>query len=456
MQTFNTKDTGYRGIWYMCQPTPDEYVYKYSGGFATYCAKHQPFAVYCQAVHKTFFRYGGAAPNDNTRLWHMVSYYDHATDTVPRPTILLDKQTDDAHDNPVISVDENGYLWIFSTAHGVNRPSFIHRSVEPYTLDRFERVEPTRIADDDRPVPFDNFSYMQAWRVSGHGFACFMTRYHQPVHRTVGFIRSDDGVSWSQWQRLGAIEQGHYQISAHRDGKLATAMNFHTTESGIHERTNLYYMESTDLGRTWQAADGAPLDVPLTDRMNAALVHDFRTDGLLVYMKDLQLDEHGRPVILVLTSTGPGCGPANGPFTWTIARWTGGEWAIRPAITSDNNYDTGSLYLEDNGTWRIIGPTEPGPQAFNPGGEMAMWTSHDEGSTWRKVVDLTTNSPRNHTYARRPVNAHPGFYAFWADGHGREPSGSTLYFATKDGQVRILPREMSTDIATPDVCTVAV
>ncbi len=33
--------------------------------------------------------------------------------------------------------------------------------------------------------------------------------------------------------------------------------------------------------------------------------------------------------------------------------------------------------LEDD--WRIIGPTETGPQPFNPGGEIAMWTSRDQG-----------------------------------------------------------------------------
>ena len=53
--TINEKGTGYRGIWYMNQPSGDEYVYKYSGGLGTYCAKHKPFAVYCEKVKKTFF-----------------------------------------------------------------------------------------------------------------------------------------------------------------------------------------------------------------------------------------------------------------------------------------------------------------------------------------------------------------------------------------------------------------
>ena len=72
---------------------------------------HQPFAVYCPEVEKTFFCYGGTSKESDRRLWHMVSYFDHRTGTVPRPTILLDKKTDDAHDNPVIAVDDQGHLW---------------------------------------------------------------------------------------------------------------------------------------------------------------------------------------------------------------------------------------------------------------------------------------------------------------------------------------------------------
>ena len=71
--TINEKDTGYRGIWYMNQPSDDEYVYKYSGGLGTYCAKHKPFAVYCEKVKKTFFCYGGTTGDSNRKLVHMIS-----------------------------------------------------------------------------------------------------------------------------------------------------------------------------------------------------------------------------------------------------------------------------------------------------------------------------------------------------------------------------------------------
>ncbi|MHC4995067.1 MAG: BNR-4 repeat-containing protein, partial [Planctomycetota bacterium] len=145
--TINQPDTGYRGVWYMNQPLETVYKYKYSGGLGTYCAKHKPFAVYRPEVNKTFFCYGGTTPDNNRRLIHMVSYFDHNTGTVPRPTILLDKKTSDAHDNPVISMDDAGHIWIFSTSHGRGRPSFIHRPRQPYDVAAFDQVHATRLKD---------------------------------------------------------------------------------------------------------------------------------------------------------------------------------------------------------------------------------------------------------------------------------------------------------------------
>jgi len=107
-----------------------------------------------------------------------------------------------------------------------------------------------------------------------------------------------------------------------------------------------------------------------------------------------------------------------------------------------------SLYIEED-KWVIIGPTATGPQAFNPGGEVQLWESRDQGLTWKKTRDMTFNSERNHTYVRRPLHAHPDFYAFWADGHGRKPSESLLYFANRKGEVFQLPRKMKDDFEKP-------
>src|SRR5690606_13108436 len=103
--------------------------------------------------------------------------------------------------------------------------------------------------------------------------------------------------------------------------------------------------------------------------------------------------------------------------------------------------DMGSLYIDGEGKWRIIGPTEAGPQKYNTGGEMVLWTSVDQGKNWTSNK-LTRNSSHNHSYARKPVNANEGFYAFWADGHGRKKSVSTLYFSDSLGNVYRLPAHM--------------
>jgi len=180
-------------------------------------------------------------------------------------------------------------------------------------------------------------------------------------------------------------------------------------------------------------------------------VQEYESKGLLVYIQDIDHDAQGHPVILYTTSKGYESGPKNGPRLWTTAHWTGSAWEIRSGdIVSDNNYDTGSIYIEAPDLWRIIGPSQDGPQAFNPGGELAMWISRDQGKSWKLARKMTTGSEYNHTYVRRPVNASPEFYGFWADGHGRKPSDSRLYFCNQAGDVFRLPVTMSGDSAKPE------
>jgi len=356
---------------------------------------------------------------------------------VPRPRILLDKKTTDAHDNPVIALDAKGHVWIFSSSHGTSRPSYISVSVKPHDVDAFERVLTT------------NFSYTQPHYLPGRGFLFLHTKYGGG--RRLFQMTSPDGRTWTEPEMLAHVEQGHYQVSGHHGGKVGTAFNFHPTPKGLNWRTNLYYLETDDFGRTWKNVRGEPVELPLTEPDNPALVHDYRAEKRNVYLKDLAFDAEGRPVILHLTSGGWQSGPVNDPRIWQTARWTGQQWDVQGSIRSDNNYDMGSLYVEERGLWRLIAPTETGPQPYNTGGEIAMWTSDDRGATWTKRKQLTRDSELNHTYVRRPVDAHPDFYALWADGHGRKPSQSRLYFTNREGEhVWRLPVEMEGAAAKPE------
>jgi hypothetical protein len=455
----NQQADGYRGIWYhivdagQAGKVVNAYRYKYSGGLGTYGATQYPFSVYVKAVDKTFFCYGGTDESGKTLL-HTVSYFDHKTGQVPRPTVVLDKATNDAHDNPVMQVDKDGYIWIFSTSHGIQRPSFIHKSKAPYDITTFERVPATKVVDGKK-VPMDNFSYLQIYYSDEEGFTGLFTHYEKVGGRVIGWMTSKDGVEWSEWKDLSLLGKGQYQTSGTQGNRIGTSFMYHPdrkVRGGLDYRTNLYYLQSDDFGKTWTTVDGSAIDLPLTEVSNKALVHDYDSEERNVYIDDLNFDRKGRPVILYKTSKGPLPGPVDGPRMWHTAWWNGRQWEIQAFTPAGNNYDGGSVYVEKNGSWRVIAPTAMGPQDYNTGGEMEMWESKDQGKTWTKLKMLTWNSEYNHTYARRPIRVHPDFYAFWADGHGREPSESRLYFCDKEGNVYRLPQKMDGDFAKPELC----
>jgi len=427
------KESGYRGIWYSNQPSGDEYAYKYSGGLGTYTANHIPLAVYAPAVNKTFFVYGGSKPlGESKRLLEMVSYYDHETGMVPKPTMIMEKGTDDAHHNPALCIDKDGYLWVFCSSHG-GKDGFIYKSLKPYSIDGFELVMQKE------------FTYPQPWYVEGFGFVFLFTKYTRG--RELYISTSKDGVNWTEDRKYAGFD-GHYQSSWKWKNKVGTSFNWHPPVGGLNARTNLYYMETGDFGQTWTNAAGKPLDVPLSSPHNDALVREYQKEGWLVYINDVNFDKDGWPVIFYNLSKGYESGPKFGERIMMTARWTGKAWEFREVAKTDHNYDMGSLYIEDDGIWRIIAPTF-GPQPWSTGGEVSMWVSRNQGRTWAKVRDLTKNSEQNHHYVRRALNASPDFYAFWADGDAFKPSKSKLYFCGKDGDVRVLPYTMTRDFAMP-------
>lgn len=432
------KDVGYRGIWYYNQATTDEdYLYKYAGGLGTFPQTHMPMAVYSKEANKTFFCYGGTPLGRNTLVIE-VSYYDHATKMVPRPTILLNKKTDDAHDTPTIALDGEGYLWVFSNAHGTWRPAFVHKSKKPYSIDEFELIKEV------------NFSYLQPWYFAGKGFLLLHTIYSPG--RNLFWMHSPDGVTWTERQPLARFGEGHYSTSWRHGDRIGMAINYHPHGTGLNFRTNLYYLETADFAKTWRTADGKTLQTPLTDRENPALVQEYESKGLLVYLKDLEFDEAGRPVILYITSRGWKPIAESDPRTWNTAQWNGKTWDIRPVTVSDDNYDFGPLYIERDGTWRIIAPTDPGATPHTTGGDVVMWTSRDRGKNWTRVKQLTRGGRTQHSYVRKPLNAHPDFYAFWADGEGRRLSESHLYFTDREGShVWRLPPVMKGEFAKPEI-----
>ncbi len=431
--TASVKETGYRGIWFTLGQK-SQYGDKYSGGLGTYTANHVPMAIYANEVDKTFFVYGGAKQG-RRHLLAMASYYDHRRHRVPRPTIVHDKQTvDDPHDNPSLCLDGKGHLWVFVSGRAKKRPGLIYRSTKPYSTDDFEQISQRE------------FTYPQPRWFEGRGFLFLFTKYTKG--RELYFSTSPDGRNWTPDRKFAGMG-GHYQTSHRQSRRVFTAFNMHPG-GDVDKRTNLYYLQTSDFGESWRNVRNEAVALPLVDPKSPALVRDYQAEQRLVYIHDLDLDRQGRPVILFITSADHRPGPPGNPRWWTVAHWLGGQWEFTEVTQANHNYSTGSLYLASDGAWSIIGPAEPGPQPIGSGGEVALWTSTDAGKTWRKQRDVTRGSPRNHNYVRRPVNAQPDFYSFWADGNPDEFSKSMLYFANQTGdKVWQLPYDMDRDFAEP-------
>ncbi len=453
---------GYKGIWftlgqYYGQGVGDQpygkasrepvfpYGDKYSGGLGTYTAKHTPLAIYSPQADKTFFVYGGTTGPEQRHLLCMISYYDHKLNQVPRPVVVHDKQgVDDPHDNPSLAIDAQGHVWVFVSGRGRNRPGFKYRSVLPLSIDGFERISE------------EEMTYPQPHYIEHKGFLHLFTKYTGV--RELYWENSPDGLDWTPDQKLAGIREpgdsrgGHYQTSAVQGDTVGTFFNRHPN-GNVDQRTDLYYLQTDDHGATGRTVDGEKLETPLVAVDNPSRVIDYASQGLNVYLKHMAFDHRGYPALLYVTSPGHEPGPPNDPRHFRITRWDGENWQTSTICHTDHNYDTGSLDLDLEGehTWTVRLPSAPGPQPWHGGGEIVLWASRDEGTSWQATKQVTHSSPRNHNYVRQPLAARDPFFVFWADGDPTQLSPSYLYFSDRSGQqVRRLPYDMSGEFAQPE------
>lgn len=449
---------GYRGIWFDLGQATD-YGSKYCGGLGTYTMKHIPMAMYAEAVDKTFFVYGGTTKDNEKHLLCMVGCYDHATGMLQKPRVVMDKweQTEgvkDPHDDPTIQIDKDGYIWVFVSGRSTKRKGRIYRSYQPYDIRGFEQVKlqlPEDSADESAEM---QMAYPQIMYSKEKGFFFFFTRYDGT--RRLYYRTSEDGRNWTAYKGLadirgGKSKSGHYQISNICGMKLCTAFNRHIN-GDVDTRTSIYYVQSTDWGQTWTTASGEPVTTPVTEVKSNALVMDYESQDKNCYIKDLNFDKDGNPVVIYVISDSHKTGPEGGKREWHSMHWDGSEWNVTKFTESSHCYDSGSIWV-DGDEWTIIAPTQPSSDTglyWGAGGEIQQWTSTDQGKTWEMTKQLTSDSGTNHTYVRRPFYAADGFYAFWADGRTDRFTRSNLYFCTKDGQIYRMPYEMTEEWQQPE------
>jgi hypothetical protein len=363
----------------------------------------------------------------------MIGSFDHKRKMVSRPVVVHDKEgVDDPHDNPSLMIDDKGYIWVFVSGRNTRRMGYKYRSVKPYDHTAFERLTE------------EVMTYPQPMFIKGKGYFHFFTKYTGV--RELYFETSADGKTWTEDVKLAGIRRptyersGHYQVSNNNGNRIFTFFNWHP-DGNVDKRTNIYYLQTRNFGKTFETADGERLQLPLEDIGSPALVMDYQSHKKNVYLCDAVADDEGNPVCLYVTSDGHEPGPKNGIREWRILYREGQKWLDRKITDSDHNYDMGSVFIEGN-VWRVIAPTDPGPQVYGSGGDIVVWESVDKGQSWKRKQQLTTHSERNHNYVRRVVNGRPPFMYFWADGNPNAFSPSYLYIGDDKGQTWKLPYEM--------------
>jgi hypothetical protein len=330
-------------------------------------------------------------------------------------------------------IDDEGLIWVFVSGRGRKRPGFKFKSKKPFDISEFEQIS------------METFTYPQPWNTEC-GYLHLFTKY--TGMRQLYFETSTDGEHWTDDRLLAAIPEkegeksGHYQISCCYKNKLVgTFFNRHIN-GDCDTRTDLYYVQTEDLGKSWIDVEGNKLELPLNKRETSARAIDYQSQQKNVYLKDMGFDSKGNPVCLYIRSSGYKPGPESGPYEWCITKWEDRRWQTKVVTTSNHNYDMGSIFIEGN-VWKIVGPTEDGPQKHGEGGELAVWESTDSGNSWEMVRQLTENSELNHGYVRRPLDYKAPFCFFWADGNPHQFSPSHLYFGDFDGNIWKLPYKMT-------------
>lgn len=434
MYAQNPRADGYKGLWSRTGPKL-EFGYKYSGGLGTFSSQHVPLAIYSEVADKTFFVYCGTSTPEESHLQIMISYYDHRTNRVPKPVIVYDKMgVSDPQDNATISIDSGGYIYVFVSGRARTRPGIIFRSSKPWSIDSFDQVFKGEIV------------FPQPWWLNDSCFILMHTEVRRG--REIYWSTGVDGQHWSPISKLAGMG-GHHQVTNVYGNTLFSAFSY-LPGGSPDGRTNLYLVKTENYGKTWKTVEGHVLSTPVTDIHSGSLVKDYQAENRIVYIKDLNFDSSGNPVILVIISSGSRPGPSGDPRELMVVRWKDGKWNFVKVCDIHHNHDMGSIFTEDD-EWRIIYPTEPGPQKDGAGGEIALWTSRDEGETWTKSSMLTSGSKYNNSYVRRPVSANREFYCFWVDGDPEKISESHIYFTNKDcDKVWVLPYSMEKDYARPE------
>ena len=373
----------------------------YGGAHATYCAWTRPMAVYSPSQNRTFFVFGNAE-NSPT-----ICCYDHTSHTLADAVVVGTNPDKDAHKNPHILIDDDGYIYVFYRAHC--SPTHLAKSARPFDISQWTPMG----------VVAGNSSYPQPWQLKKDEITV-LYRTGGTHNATESCVRSHDGgKTWSEPETIASSppKNGFYAVSIAETGEYPRRvhMAWSVTRDDWWQRYHVYYAYSDDGGYTWKKSDGSTCELPITEPKSERIFESDVPDRG-VWLKDIQLDSKGNPYVLFVDGN-----TLTYDCAWRVAACADGKWGIHEIARCDHMFDAGSLVFLADDDLRVYLPTTPA-QPYEDGGDIDEWQSTDSGKTWCKTKAITSGSEYSHNHVKTVFNHQNGdFRVFWCYGDAKVP-----------------------------------
>jgi hypothetical protein len=394
------------GAWSSCCAS-NEYT-QYHTPAATYYTNNRPNGIRYVGVHdRTYFVYGDFSRDP------VIRFYDHRTRELSDACIVGRTQIpDDAHGNPSLFVDEEGYLYVFYGCH--HNPIQMRRSKYPEDISTWRlEVQIPALATYPQPHAINPSELIVTYR------------QRSPTSNRTAFLSYrtslDGGKTWSERKDI-VNEMYTYPYALTEVGNEQSGKSFHIALSLFDFRTELYtnllYIYSDDTLQTFKKRDGTDIGIPPYTMDKLDLV--FADSSSSSHVNDLILDDENKPFILF--NTGPWTvSTTSGEGQWKLAKHNGHEWVTYPIAPCDNLFDRGCLLITADDRLKAYLPMSDDGR---DGGEIAEFVSYDEGETWIQEQMVTHDSEYSHNYVVRVANHHPDLQVFWSYGDS-SPTGSS-------------------------------
>lgn len=311
----------------------------------------------------------------------MIATYDHASGKWSQP-VKVGSGTDN-HGGPALTCDSQGYLHLIFGPHG-DVPFQHCRSTKPNDASKWIKLDgfghrptyPSAVCDKD-----DTLHVIYRGGVSSGALKLIYQR------------RTPDGV-WSEPQalaRAAADWKGythyHASIVIAADQTLHVAFDLYFAGAAKHAG----HMISRDGGKTWEAADGSPLDVPVSVGSSAL----FASTDEAFKVVNVVCDSTGHPWISLADARSK-AGP-------TICRHDGKKWisfcpaeSLVTSIPASELSFTGSLSIDSRD--RIYIALTRGMRVVGGiSGDVILLYSVDSGRSFRHLVVFPPDVRLPHT-----------------------------------------------------------